>query len=99
MDWRAYADDLLEAIRTALTARGAQIAHVKLFIGRGHHVLMVGQGLTGNLTCNQGPASVRGRLDPVTDKSVMRINARVHIAPDELRAIVEGALRGERRAA
>ena len=87
MDWQAFAEDLLEAIRRALIARGAEIAHVKLILGRGS------ESLTGNLTSNYGPASVSGRIGPAASESAMRINARVHIAPDELQAIVAGALR------
>ena len=42
---------------------------------------------------------IRGHLDRAAGKATMRVNARVHIGPDELQAIVEGALRvaaGER---
>ena len=93
VDWQAFAEDLLEEIRRELVARGAEIAHVKLIIG-GHHVPMVGgESLTGNLTSNYGPAFVRGRLDPAAGQAAMRINARVHIGPEELQAVVEGALR------
>jgi Ni2+-binding GTPase involved in maturation of urease and hydrogenase len=93
VDWRAFAEELLEAIRGELAARGAEIAHVKLIIS-GHHVPMVGgEGLTGNLASNDGPAFVRGRLDPAVGQALMRINARVHIGPEELQAIVERALR------
>ena len=93
VDWQAFAEDLLEAIRRALVARGAEIAHVKLIIAGG------GESLKGNLASNYGPAMVSGRLDPAASQAAMRINARVHIAPGELQAIVEGALReaaGER---
>ncbi len=86
-DWRTFAEDLLEAMRQELAACGAAIAHVKLIISRG------GDSLTGNLTSNFSPASVRGGLDPAASQAAMRINARVHIGPDELRAIVENTLR------
>jgi G3E family GTPase len=86
-DWRTFAEDLLETMRRELAARGAEIAHVKLIISRG------GDSLTGNLTNNVSPASVRGGLDPAASQAAMRINARVHIGPDELRAIVENTLR------
>ena len=87
VDWQAFAEELLEEIRRELVARGAEIAHVKLIIGRG------GENVTGNLTSNSSPAFVKGRLDPAASEAAMRINARVHIGPDELRAIVEDALR------
>ena len=87
LDWQVVAEDLLEEIRCALVARRAEIAHLKLIIGAGS------ESLTGNVTSNDGPVFVRGRLDPAAGQAVMRINARVHIGPDELKAIVEGALR------
>ena len=99
VDWQAFAADLLEKLRGGLVARGAEIAHIKLIIGR-RHVPMVGSdSLTGNVTSNDGPTVVRGRLDPAVGQAVMRVNARVHIGPEELQAIVESALRaaaGER---
>jgi Ni2+-binding GTPase involved in maturation of urease and hydrogenase len=87
LDWRGFAEDLLEEIRRELAARGAEIAHIKLIIGRGH------ESLTGNVTSNHGPAFVQGRLDPAASQFAMRINARVHLGPDKLQAIVEDALR------
>ncbi len=95
VDWRAFSEDLLEMIRREVAGRGAQIAHVKLIIGRG------GENVTGNLTSNMGPVHVRGRLDPAASEAAMRINARVRIGPQELKVLVEGALRqaaGERLA-
>ncbi len=87
VDWQAFAEEVLEEIRRALVARRAEIAHVKLVIGGGSEIL------TGNVTSNYGPVFVRGRLDPAASQAAMRINARVHIGPEELQAIVEGALR------
>ena len=93
MDWRAFAEDLLEAIRRALVARGAEIAHVKLIIaGR--------RELDGQSHEQLWSRFVSGHLDPAASQAAMRINARVHIGPEELQAIVEGALReAARRAA
>ena len=100
LDWQAFAEDLLEATRQPrVTARGAEIAHVKLFIGRGHHVPMVGQGLTGNLTSNQGPASVRGSLDSVADQvGDANQRPRTHRARRAAGDRRRGIARGERRA-
>ena len=36
---------------------------------------------------------IRSHVDRAAGKATMRVNARVHIAPNELQAIVEGALR------
>jgi G3E family GTPase len=86
IDWQAFATDLLEEIRRQSAAAGAEIAHVKLIIGRG------AESLTGNLTSNDSPAFISGRLGAALTQSTMRINARVHIGPDELRAIVQRAV-------
>ncbi|MGO9113680.1 MAG: GTP-binding protein [Thermoguttaceae bacterium] len=93
-DCQAFAEDLLEEIRRGAAARGAEIAHVKLIIGRGPE-----EGLIGSLTSNYGQVFWGGHLDSVASEATMRINARVHIRPNELQAIVEEALRvaaGER---
>ena len=86
IDWKAFAADLLEAIRVELRSRSAEIAHVKLYLtaGDGHVV--------GNVTSNEGPLSVRGGIDPARREAALLINARVHVQPDVLRAIVENAL-------
>ena len=93
VDWQAFAADLLEAVRGGLVARGAEIAHIKLVIGGRHVPMAGGEGLTGNVTSNDDPAVVRGRLDPAAGQVAMRINARVHIGPEELQEIVESAVR------
>ena len=80
----------MEAIRRELAARRAEIAHIKLIIGPG------GESVTGNVTSNDGPAS-RRQSRSGHKHAAMRINARVHIGPDELQAIVEGVARGGRR--
>ncbi|MGA2035922.1 MAG: GTP-binding protein, partial [Thermoguttaceae bacterium] len=56
IDWQVFAADLLEAIRVELRSKSAEIAHVKLYLtASGGHV-------TGNVTSNEGPVSVRGRI-------------------------------------
>ncbi len=87
LDWWAFAKDLLEDIRGRSAALGTEIAHVKLIIGR------VGESLTGNVTGNDTPAFVRGQIDPAAGEAMMRINARVRVAPEVLQAMVEGAVR------
>jgi G3E family GTPase len=86
IDWKALAADLLQAIRVELRSRTAEIAHVKLYLtaGDGH--------VAGNATSNDGPLSVRGGIHPAQRETTLLINARVHIHPDVLRAIVESVL-------
>jgi G3E family GTPase len=86
LDWQALAGQLLEAIRTDLCARGAAIAHVKLYLtAAGSHV-------AGNLTSNDGPLSVRGTIAPATREAALLINARVHDQPERLQATVENCV-------
>ncbi|MGD0896869.1 MAG: GTP-binding protein [Thermoguttaceae bacterium] len=88
IDWKAFAADLLEAIRAELRARSAEIAHLKLYLTSG------GGHVVGNATSNEGPLSVRGGIDPARREAALLINARVHVQPDVLRATVENALAG-----
>jgi G3E family GTPase len=85
-NWRAFAEDLLEEIRSRLTGAGAEIAHLKLIISHEN------ESVTGSVTGNAGSASVRGGVSPTATEAAMRINARVHISPEELRAIVTDVL-------
>lgn len=86
IDWKAFAADLLEAIRVELRSRSAEIAHVKLSLtaSRGHVV--------GNVTSNEGAVSVRGDIAPARREAALLINLRVHVHPDVLRATVENSL-------
>ena len=87
VDWQAFALDLLEAIRGRLRDRSGEIAHLKLYLTTpGAHV-------AGNVTSNDSPASVRGQIDPARDAVALLVNARVHVQPDVLQAVVEESLR------
>ncbi len=85
-DWRAFATDVLEAIRTRLRDVSAQIAHLKIYL------TTPGAYVAGNVTSNDGPVSVRGEIDPGRSTVSLLINARVHVHPDILRTIVEESL-------
>ena len=86
IDWRAFAGDLLEAIRDALRAQSAEIAHLKSYLtSRGGHI-------SANITSNDGPASLIGAVAPGERSAVVLINARVHVQPDALRETVEKCL-------
>lgn len=86
MDWTAFARELLETFRAELRARSAEIAHLKLYLtaDRSH--------VAGNVTSNDGPLSVRGAIVPAQRTVSLLVNARVHVQPEVLRAIVETVL-------
>jgi G3E family GTPase len=85
-DWRGFAADLLEAVRKALCAQSAEIAHLKLYLtARGGH-------LAGNLTGNEVPLSLRGGIDTAAREVSLLINARVHIHPAALQNTVESCM-------
>jgi hypothetical protein len=85
-DWQAFVAALLEAIRQNLVARGAQIAHLKLYLAAS------GASTAGNITGNNVAASVRGEIPPTHRKVRLTLNARVHVQPDVLREVVEQSL-------
>ena len=85
-DWQAVAGEFLEAIRGRLRARSAQIAHLKIFLTSS------AGSLAGNLTGDDGPPVLRGRMAPGRGEVRLLINARVHVQPDALRDAVEQAL-------
>jgi G3E family GTPase len=85
-DWRAFAAELLEAIRAGLRAASAEIAHLKLYLAA------PGASVAGNVTSNDSPASVRGEIVATCRAVSLVVNARVHAQPEMLRAIVERSL-------
>jgi len=87
VDWRTFAADTLDAIRTRLRNASGEIAHLKIFL------TTPGAYVAGNITSNEGPVSVRGEIDAARSTVSLLINARVHAHPDILRAIVEEGLR------
>jgi G3E family GTPase len=86
INWRAFAEELLEDIRHELAGLCAEIAHLKLILSHD------GQSVTGNIAGNDVPAFLQGHLDPAAVEAALRINARVHIGPEKLQNIVAGAL-------
>ena len=87
IDWRALAEDLLELVRREVSEAGGQIGHLKLYLtapGKGH--------VAGNITSNDGPASLRGGLPRGARQASLLLNARVQIHAERLREIAEKAL-------
>lgn len=77
---------LLETTRTALAARGAEIAHLKLLLTAN------GEQLAANLTANDDAASIQGKSGGTVREATLLVNARVHLDPAELRSVVENAI-------
>jgi G3E family GTPase len=86
VDWKQFAGTLLESIRRELDARGAEIAHLKLFL------TAKGGYLAGNLTSSAGEVSLRGQLSDAVAEVSLLVNARVLDLPDRLQATVEKCL-------
>ena len=86
VDWKTFANDLLDRLRDACRARSAEIAHLKILLEA------PGQVLTGNVTGLSAEPSVRGDIEGVHADVSLLINARVHLDPAELRGVVEGCL-------
>jgi len=87
LDWGTFATQLLEAIRAKLRDHSAEIAHLKLLLWNR------GASTAGNITSNDSPVSVRGHIDRTQHAVSLLINARVHVQPNTLSAIVEESLR------
>ena len=86
VNWREFAECLLAAFRERLQSLSAEIAHVKLRLTVG------ADALTANLTGNRATPSIRGALDPGLSAAQLVFNARVHVAPDQLRAVFDESL-------
>ncbi len=86
-DWRAFCLDLVTRLQRAFSARGAEIAHLKC------QLTSPGSQLAVNLTASDGEPSLRGSIEQSSGEEVtLLVNARVRIAPDALRSVVEGCL-------
>jgi len=85
-DWEKVCKKLLECVRRECAARGAEIAHVKL-------LLQTAQGaITGNVTDSTRPAAIQNRLSGTPASGMLTFNARVHMAPEDLEALVRECL-------
>jgi hypothetical protein len=87
--WRACAVELLEGLRAECIARQAAIAHLKLaVVAPGASVIV---GIPDETTAPS--VTETGTADPAA-KAAAVLNARVRLAPEDLRAIVEGLIGG-----
>ncbi len=87
--WRAAAIALVERLRTAFRARGAAIAHLKVALnGAGGSVVI---GLPD--ASAEASISETGTADPAAPVTLV-LNARIRLAPEDLRQEIERALPG-----
>ena len=85
-DWREFCVRLMEGAQRELRERNAEIAHVKLLLNT------AGGSLQANLTRSGGEPLFQGELQGRSDEALLILNARVHMKPDELRAVIEKSL-------
>lgn len=86
-DWRQFCLDLIAGLQNDFRTRSAEIAHLKLYLSTGDG------SLAANLTGNDRERSIRGEATPSREARLI-LNARAHIGPDDLRALVEQRLAG-----
>lgn len=86
VDWGDFCVGLLHRLRDTLRSQSAEIAHVKLILGG------TDTGIIANLTGNDDEVVIRGAMCGSPSDVKLILNARVEIAPQRLRAIVENAL-------
>jgi Ni2+-binding GTPase involved in maturation of urease and hydrogenase len=85
-DWRMLCLFVMREMKQAFTKRRAAVGHVKTIL------IANGRYCAGNLTRLGGPIDLRGDLDGDATRVRMTINARVEMAPKELKEIVLKAL-------
>jgi Ni2+-binding GTPase involved in maturation of urease and hydrogenase len=85
-DWRMLCLFVMREMRQVFTKRRAAVGHVKTVL------IANGRICTGNLTRLGGPIDLRGELDEGVPRVRMIINARVEMAPKELKETVQKAL-------
>ncbi|MCZ7644251.1 MAG: cobalamin biosynthesis protein P47K [Planctomycetota bacterium] len=86
--WKPKMLDLLRNLKDRFAAAGAEVAHVKLSLTAPGHALV------GNLTSSRGQPFllVQGTSEEPSDEAYLILNARVHMAPEDLEPAVREAL-------
>jgi hypothetical protein len=85
-DWRMLCLFLMREMKQEFGKRRATVGHVKALLTAD------GRFCAGNLTRLGGPIDIRGELDEGIPRIRMAINARVEMAPKELKEVVLKAL-------
>jgi hypothetical protein len=83
IDWEEFASRLVQNLRGSLQASRAETAHVKVFLSTQHG------SLTANLTGGAAEPVVHSRVKAKSRESEAVVNARIHMPPQSLRALVE----------
>jgi Ni2+-binding GTPase involved in maturation of urease and hydrogenase len=83
-DWPALAGGLMDSLGDAFRSRGAEIAHLKVFLGTADGALVA------SLTSSSGKPSVlvNGTPSRASKDAELILNARVHLDPEVLRSDV-----------
>lgn len=85
-DWADFAHSFLTGLQGELAARGAEIAHVKLFLSTSRG------SVAANVTSTDAEPFVRADVAGAPRQAHLTVNARVHIGPEALRQVVEACL-------
>lgn len=87
LDWREYSLDLVKSLQSEMKKRSAEIAHLKILLSTpvGFYAC--------NVTSLIGEPAIQGGIDGSPRGAHLVINARVEMAPDELKSIVGECLR------
>jgi G3E family GTPase len=86
-DWRKFMLEFMAGAVARCRVKQAQIAHLKILLDCGKATLVA------NVTGNGQQASIRGEADASATTGLLTINARVHMAPSDLKAVITDALK------
>jgi Ni2+-binding GTPase involved in maturation of urease and hydrogenase len=85
-DWRKFMLEFMAQVVARCRVKQAQIAHLKILLDCGKTTLVA------NITDNGQQASIRGEASATAGGGLLTINARVHMAPDDLKEVITQTL-------
>jgi G3E family GTPase len=85
-DWASFVEGLLGAVQAKLVERHAETAHLKAML------TTAGGSVVVNVTTSEDKPKLRGSITGPATEAALTINARVHVLPEDLTAIVTEAL-------
>jgi G3E family GTPase len=86
-DWGLFCWKLIDALQHEFRASAAEVAHLKI------RLTADGGAIMAHLTANRARPLLFGHLTHQPHDAALLLNARVHMDPEQLRAIVESCLR------